>query len=109
VLAAAKASIQETGALDLSALLSIAQDNPALPWLKERLALQPYQDRDDAEQVLQTGIAMLAKQNLERELPRLGQEISKARRAGDDEQAVQLTKQRDELGRSAAKLLRRER
>jgi len=109
VLAAAKASIQETGALDLSALLSIAQDNPALPWLKERLALQLYQDRDDAEQVLQTGIAMLAKQNLERELPRLGQEISKARRAGDDEQAVQLTKQRDELGRSAAKLLRRER
>jgi hypothetical protein len=109
VLSAARATVQESGALDLTALLSTLSDNAALPWLKERLALQAYQDRDDAEQVLQRGIAMLAKHNLERELPRLGQEISKARRLGDDERAVELTKQRDELGRSATKLLRRER
>jgi DNA primase len=109
VLRAAAVTVQESGALDLSALFSGLEDSPALPWLRERLALQSYRDRDDAEQVLKNGIPLLAKRNLERELPRLGQEISKARRSGDDERAVLLTKQRDELRRSAHGLLRRER
>jgi DNA primase len=109
VLRAAAVTVQESGALDLSALFSALEDSPALPWLRERLALQLYRDRGDAEQVLENGIPLLAKRNLERELPRLGQEISKARRSGDDERAVLLTKQRDELRRSAHGLLRRER
>jgi DNA primase len=109
VLRAAIATVQENGALDHLALRSALKESPALPWVDERLALQTYRDRGDAEQVLENGIPLLAKRHLERELPRLGQEISKARRDGDDERAVLLTKQRDELRRSAHGLLRRER
>lgn len=109
VFSAAAAAARETGALDLSALFSALHESPALPWLKERLALQPYRDRDDAEQVLQNGLPLLAKRNLEHELSRLREEISQAWRSGDRERAVRLTKQRDELGRSASGLLRRER
>jgi len=39
----------------------------------------------------------------------LSKEIIEARRNGDDERAVRLTKQRDELPRSASGFLRRER
>jgi DNA primase len=106
VLRAAIASIQENGALDLTALFSALQDNPALAWVKERLALQTYRDRDDAEQVLQKGIPLLVTKLAEQERD-LGRQILEARRNGDDAGAVRLTKQRDELRRSA--LLRRER
>lgn len=109
VMRSAAAAVQESGALDLSALFSALKDSPALPWLKERLALQLYRDRGDFEQVLKNGIPQLAKHNLELELPRLGHEITNARRSGDDERAVRLTMQRDELRRSAHGLLRRER
>ncbi len=109
VLKAAAAAVQESGALDLSALFSALSESPALPWLKERLALQLYRDRDDAEEVLQKGIRKLAKERLDRERVQLMREISDARRSGDDERAIRLTKQRDELGRSAHGLLRRER
>jgi hypothetical protein len=106
VLRAATASTQENGALDLTALFSALQDNPALPWVKERLALQTYRDNDDAEQVLQKGIPLLVTKLAEQERD-LGKQILEARRNGDDAGAVRLTKQRDELRRSA--LLRRER
>ena len=106
VLRAATTSTQENGALDLTALFSALDENPALPWVKERLALQTYRDRDDAEQVLQNGIPLLVKKLAEQERE-LAKQILEARRIGDDAGAVRLTKQRDELRRSA--VLRRER
>ncbi|MGD8858970.1 MAG: DNA primase [Myxococcales bacterium] len=109
VYGAARGALQENGVLDLSALFSALEDSRALPWLRERLALQLYQDRDDAEQVLANGIPLLAKRNLERELPLLSREITAARQAGDHELAASLTKQRDELRRRANDLLRRKR
>jgi DNA primase len=107
VLRASAAAVQESGALDLSALFSSLNESPGLPWLKERLALRD--DRDDAEEVLEKGLRKLATEQLDRERVELMREINKARRSGDDEQAIRLTKQRDELGRSAHGLLRRER
>jgi DNA primase len=106
VFGAAVAAVQENGALDITALSSALSENAALPWVKERLALQTYRDRDDAEQVLRNGIPLLAKKLAEQERE-LAKQILEARRQGDDEGAVRLTKQRDELRRSA--LLRRER
>jgi DNA primase len=106
---AAQGAVQENGVLDLSALLSALDGSRALPWLQERLALQVYQDRDDAEQVLENGVPLLAKRNLERELPQLSREITSARESGDHERAASLTKQRDELRRTASALLRRKR
>jgi DNA primase len=106
VFRAAVAAIQENGALDITALSSALSENAALPWVRERLALQTYRDRDDAEQVLQNGLPLLAKKLAEQERE-LAKQILEARRQGDDEEAVRLTKQRDELRRSA--LLRRER
>jgi DNA primase len=106
VFRAAVAAIQENGALDITALSSALNENAALPWVRERLALQTYRDRDDAEQVLQNGLPLLAKKLAEQERE-LAKQILEARRQGDDEGAVRLTKQRDELRRSA--LLRRER
>jgi len=106
---AARAALQESGVLDVSELLSTLEESGALSWLKERLALQVYRDRDDAEQMLHNGIPLLAKRNLERELPRLSREITEARRTGDDDRAARLTRDRDQLRRSANDLLRRQR
>jgi len=102
-------AVQENGSLDLSAVLSALGESAVLAWVKERLALQLYRERDDAEELLHNGLSRLAKQNVELELPRLGRQIHQARLAGDDALAVRLTKERDELFRSAHGLLRRER
>jgi DNA primase len=109
VLRAAESAVQENGVLDLTALLSSAGESEALSWLKERLSLQVYGDREDADEVLQRGIRTLAKERLEQQRLQLMREISRARRSGDEDQAMRLTKERDELGRSAHGLLRRER
>jgi DNA primase len=109
VFQAAAAAVQESGALDVSALVSALDGSAALPWLKGRLSVQTYRDRDDAEEVLEKGIRSLAKQDLDHRSRRLADEINEARRNGDSTRALELTKQRDELRRTASGLLRRER
>jgi hypothetical protein len=59
--------------------------------------------------VLEKGIRSLAKQDLDQQSQRLAREIHEAWRNGDSMRALELTKQRDELRRSASGLLRRER
>jgi DNA primase len=109
VFGAAASAVQESGALDLSALFSALGDHSELAWVKERLALQTYRDRDDFEEALRNGIQLLIKERTEQERG-LKQQILEARRSGDDELAVRLTRQREELRRSAAQgQLRRER
>ncbi len=106
---AAAGAVQESGALDVSALVSALEGSAALPWLKGRLSVQTYRDRNDAEEVLEKGIRALAKQDLDHRSRRLADEINQARRNGDSTRALELTKQRDELRRTASGLLRRER
>jgi DNA primase len=106
---AAAGALQESGALDVSALVSALDGSAALPWLKGRLSVQTYRDRNDAEEVLEKGIRALAKQDLDHRSRRLADEINQARRNGDSTRALELTKQRDELRRTASGLLRRER
>ena len=109
MLSAAETAVQENGALDLSALLSALEGNPAQPWVRERLSLSPQRDVHDAHEVLKNGIPLLEKRNLELELPRLSRQISDARREGNEARALELTRQRDELRRSAQARERRER
>jgi DNA primase len=109
VFGAAVAAVQESGALDLTALFSALGSSTELAWVKERLALQTYRDRDDFEEALRNGIQLLIKERTEQERG-LKAQILEARRSGDDELAVRLTRQREELRRSAAHgQLRRER
>ena len=98
--------VQKNGVLDGSALLSNVTEAGALNWLSERLAVETYGEKSDAEDVLRRGIPLLAKRNIELELPLLAQQISRARREGDDAKAVSLTKQRHELAQSANRLVR---
>jgi DNA primase len=109
VFRAAAGAVQESGALDVSALVSALSGSSALPWLNARLAAQTYTDRDDAEEVLEKGLRSLEKQDLDQQSRRLASEINEAWRNGDSMRALELTKQRDELRRSASGLLRRER
>jgi DNA primase len=108
VVDASAAAVQESGALDLEALFSALKDSRALSWVQERLTRQTCRSRDDAEELLKTGLPLLEKAHAERERS-LRQAILEAWRSGDSERAVRLTKQRDELKRSASVMLRRER
>lgn len=96
--------VESRGVVDAAALLAECADNAAFSWLEERLAIQKY-DLDAARQALRDGVPRLAKQNVERELPRLAAQIHAARRAGDEERALELTRQRDQLGASALRLM----
>lgn len=86
------------------ALLAECAGNPAVSWLEERLSVDKYEDEDAAHQALRDGIPRLARQNIERELPRLADQIAAAHRAGDTQRALALTQQRDELFVSAHRL-----
>jgi len=101
VCSAVQAALQENGELELSALLSALEKNPHLEWVRERLALAPVRDEQAAQELLQKSLPKLARDMRERDLQRLAREVVEARRNGDDARAVELTKQRDELLRSA--------
>jgi DNA primase len=86
----------ERGRVDGPALLSELAGNAACGWLSERLAIQKYDERG-AGQALRDGLPQLARQNIERELPRLRELILQARRRGDDARADELTRHRNAL------------
>ncbi|MDD9946930.1 MAG: DNA primase [Myxococcales bacterium] len=103
--------VRENTVVDASALLSRVESGGgserASVWLRERLSVDTYQDKGEAQSLLSRGVERLAIENIQRELPRLAQEISLARRSGDDDLAVRLTRQRDELALSAHRLVAR--
>ncbi|MBW2463775.1 MAG: DNA primase [Deltaproteobacteria bacterium] len=101
---AAAGLVRERGSLDAATLLDQIAGNPAQPWLNGRLAIQKY-DAEGAERALRDGIPRLELHNIRRELPELAQRIKDARRVGDEERAMSLTRQHDELRRSAHLLL----
>ncbi len=101
---AAAGMIEERGALDAATLLGQIAGNPAQSWLNGRLAIQKY-DAEGAERALRDGIPRLELTNIRRELPELVQRIKDARRAGDEERAMSLTRRRDELRQNAHRLL----
>jgi DNA primase len=109
VFEAAAGALQESGALDVTALFSALGDSAELDWVKERLARQTILNGDKLEMGLSSGIELLIKARAEQERG-LKSQVLEARRRGDDELAVRLTRQLDELRRSAAQgQLRRER
>ncbi len=98
----ARSAVQENGELELSALFSALESNSALPWVKERLARAPAGGGgDEAKELLDRSLPKLAKDMYQRVHPRLQRSILEARRNGDDARALELTKQLDELRRSA--------
>jgi DNA primase len=101
---AAAGMIEERGGVDATTLLTRIAGNPAQSWLNERLAIQRY-DAEGAERALRDGIPRLQLTNIRRELPELVERIKDARRAGDEERAMSLTRRRDELRQNAHRLL----
>lgn len=88
--------------VDASALLDeLGNENPARDWLEERLALQGFEDEESARTFVNRAIEDLRTRHIEREGKRLSRQILDARRAGDDERADALMRQRMELFRSA--------
>jgi DNA primase len=106
IFSAAVSQVREHGNLDASRLLAELEGNAAVGWLHERLSVEHYADPAEAENVLRIGIPLLAKQNIEGELPVLAENIRKARQSGNEELAISLTKQRDALAGSAHRLVK---
>jgi DNA primase len=106
ILSAAATQVAERGTLDAPRLLAQLAGNSANAWLHERLSVETYSDDAQAEEVLRRGLPLLAKQNIERELPRLAQRIQLARQRGDENEAITLTRQRDELVLHAHQLVK---
>ena len=95
--------VDRQGSLNVSALLNELNDNQLRPWLEARLAVQEH-GLEEARQILDEGLPLLERKNIEQELPRLQQRIVEARRVGDDALAAGLTREFVELTRSAHKL-----
>jgi DNA primase len=95
--------VDRQGSLDVTALLDELDDNRLRPWLEAKLAVQQH-SLDDARRILDDGLPLLERKNIEHELPRLQQRIVEARRVGDDALAAGLTREFVELTRSAHKL-----
>jgi hypothetical protein len=64
------------------------------------LSIQKHEP-EAAREVLMKGLHQLAKQNIERELPALARQVKEARYLGDEPRALELTRERDRLFRSA--------
>ncbi len=95
--------VDRQGVLDVAALLDEVNDNRLRPWLEAKLAVQQH-SLEEARQILDDGLPLLERKNIEQELPRLQQRIVEARRVGDDALAAGLTREFVELTRSAHKL-----
>ena len=88
--------------VDAARLLSdIEEDNSAREWLERRLAVQEFEEATDAERFAERAIENLERRRVARENKRLSREILAARRAGDDERADDLTRQKVDLYKSA--------
>ena len=95
--------VDRQGSLEVTALLNELDDNQLRSWLEAKLAVQQH-SLDEARQILDDGLPLLERKNIEQELPRLQQRIVEARRVGDDALAAGLTREFVELTRSAHKL-----
>jgi DNA primase len=106
IFSAAAAQYAERGNLDAPRLLADLAGNPALDWLKERLSVEMFADDARAEEVLRSGIPLLAQRNIERELPELANRATLARQRGDEMEALTLTRQHITLFKHASQLVK---
>ena len=95
--------VERQGALDATTLLEELHDSELRSWLEAKLAVQQH-SIEEARAILEDGLPLLERKNIERELPGLQQRIVEARRLGDDALAAGLTREYVELTRSAHKL-----
>ena len=66
--------VDRQGSLDVTALLEELNDNQLRPWLEAKLAVQEH-SLEEARQILDEGLPLLERKNIEQELPRLQQRI----------------------------------
>ena len=89
--------------IDAAALLEeVSEDSSARDWLERRLAVQEFEDETSARRFIERVVQKLERDRVARENKRLSREILEARRAGDDERADALMRQKSQLFRSAA-------
>jgi len=65
-----------------------------------------FADDARAEEVLRSGIPLLAQRNIERELPELANRATLARQRGDEMEALTLTRQHITLFKHASQLVK---
>jgi DNA primase len=106
IFSAAASQVAERGTLDAPRLLAQLAGNSAVGWLHERLSVETHSDDTEAKHFLRTRIPLLVKQNIERELPRLAQQIQLARQRGDETEAITLTRQRHDLAMQAHQMVK---
>lgn len=98
--------VESRGGVEAPSLLDEVRgnvpENPALPWLKGRLALQEYDD-ESARAVLRDGVWRLEIEEAEQRARRLRERILEAYREGDHSLATELTRERDALLRGVQK------
>ncbi|QQR89771.1 MAG: DNA primase [Myxococcales bacterium] len=101
---AAAGIVATRGVVDATLLLEQLGEIECRSLLERRVSVQKHEAKA-AEEILDRGIVQLAKQNIERELPMLATQVKEARRLGNDQQALELTKERDRLFRSAQRAM----
>ncbi|NOY91132.1 MAG: DNA primase [Deltaproteobacteria bacterium] len=90
--------MEQRGQVDFAALRADFTGHSVAPWLEQRLAVPEY-DAEGAERALADGVPLLSRQWVERRLSRLGAQILEAKRAGDEDLARQLMRDRVALYR----------
>jgi DNA primase len=91
--------VEIRGEVDAPALLEGLSSNPARAWLSRRLeasALSPEQ----AKSVIESAMPFLEKDRKQTRAAALKKQIDAARRSGDIERALELTRERDEVLKS---------
>jgi DNA primase len=109
IFSAAAVQVEDRGSLEAARLLSELEGRTSIEaneWLRERLSVETYSDDAQAEEVLRRGIPILAKQNIECELPQLARRAQLARQRGDETEAMTLTRQHIELSMHAHQLVK---
>jgi DNA primase len=109
IFSAAAVQVEDRGSLEAARLLSELEGRTSIEaneWLRERLSVEAYSDDSQAEEVLRRGIPILAKQNIECELPQLARRAQLARQRGDEAEAMTLTRQHIELSMHAHQLVK---
>jgi DNA primase len=97
ILRAAARMIEDRGHIDAPLLLAGAAEG-AREWLGGRLAKQDH-DLTSAESFLTSALALMRKEQLARDLRELERSIKEALRSGEQDKAMSLMRQRDELFR----------
>ncbi|MBZ0115969.1 MAG: hypothetical protein K8H88_03160, partial [Sandaracinaceae bacterium] len=83
--------------VDASALLTEVGESAARDWLEKRLAVQNFDDEASARVAISRMLTVLTRRAYQRKRKELERELLRARRAGDEEQVVALSRRIGQL------------